>query len=430
MQQRRAIAIAAILVTVLAGVLAALAIWHGEQQRFEERRAGLAGQAAEAMRNALAGSADAFRGASGQVTAGGRLRPESFAASAPDFIALGILSGIAFEPLRTEAQRAATEARLGRPITQLAPSGGVRRAPQRPRYAPVTLVFPRDAQRLALIGFDILSEPRRADAARRAAGTGTPQLTAPLELARSRQAGLSIYYALYRGGRIPATAAERRAQVIGWYTGSIQSAQIEQRLRRQLPQGTGLRVVDRARGLDQRVFGPSRPLTDASTRSVAIAGRRWLVSVTPAERADPSTALIVGFGGALVAFLVGIALLQSARRERAVGEARALAERERGRQAVLLRAAESMEHATGSRDRLRRLAAALVPDLGDLAQVAEIGDGPAFRHVATAARDPELEREADERLIRADDVADRRGAAQRATRSRCRRRTGRRSSCR
>ena len=38
MRQRRAIALAAITVAVLAGIIAALVIWHGEQQRFDEGR--------------------------------------------------------------------------------------------------------------------------------------------------------------------------------------------------------------------------------------------------------------------------------------------------------------------------------------------------------------------------------------------------------
>ncbi len=159
-----------------------------------------------------------------------------------------------------------------------------------------------------------------------------------------REPGFSVFYALYRTGRIPQTVVERRAQVIGWYTGSVNSQQVAQRLRAQLPPGTQLRIVDAANG--QPVLEPARPLEGEPVQTARIAGRTWRVAVVPEAKASPAGAVAVGLGGALLALLAGVTLMQSRRREDAEQVARSLAERDRARQAVLLRAAESMEQTT------------------------------------------------------------------------------------
>ncbi len=191
--------------------------------------------------------------------------------------------------------------------------------------------------------------------------------------------------------------------MLGWYTGSVNSAGIGPRLRAQLPRDTTLRVVDVGDG-NTRVLGSATPLKGATSRTVNIAGRIWRVSVVPTDRANPLAALVVGLGGVLLALLVGLVLMQARRREAAELVARTLSERDSARQAVLVRAAESMEQTTGSSDRLLRLASALVPDLGDLVHVAEVtdGEGAVLRHVATVAIDEEIGRIAATQPVRAD----------------------------
>lgn len=390
-----------VFLALAAGALvAALLIWHSEQTTFRERQAALANQARAAALNAVGGAADVFRGASGQVTSNGRFLRSSFDGAAPEFLASGSLSGIAFEPLIPAAGRADAEARLHHRIFELAAGAGFRPAGARAFYAPVTWVAPADATRRALIGFDILSEPRRAVAARRAAASGTPQLTAPFALAGTRAPGFSVFYPLFRSGGIPATPAARHAELLGWYTGGVASQDLARKLFGQLPKGTALRVVDVGAG-DERVLGSVRPLHDDTSRTVRIAGRLWRVSVA-SDRPNPLAALIIGIGGVLLAVLVVFSLLQSRRRLKAVLVARRLTERERARQVVLVRAAESMERTTDADERLRRLAAALVPDLGDLVHVAVVGDGLALDHVATVAISEEVERTAAAQPVRAD----------------------------
>ncbi len=157
--QPRLVATWAVVLALAVGALAAgLFVWGSERRAADERRVAIAVQAAAATVNAVGGAAESFRGASGQVSPDG-LRLTSFQRAAPEFVASGVFSGIAFEPFTPAADRAAAEARLHRPIIELAPGGGFRTAGARSAYAPGHACVPR---RRGTAGRPRLRHPLRA----------------------------------------------------------------------------------------------------------------------------------------------------------------------------------------------------------------------------------------------------------------------------
>jgi diguanylate cyclase (GGDEF)-like protein/PAS domain S-box-containing protein len=89
-----------------------------------------------------------------------------------------------------------------------------RTSPTRVQYFPLLYIEPFEPTSVVMIGFDVLSDPRLASAARAAIDTATPRVTAPA----STQTGVSAYWlfvASYGGKLAPKTAAERRAGVNG-----------------------------------------------------------------------------------------------------------------------------------------------------------------------------------------------------------------------
>lgn len=84
------------------------------------------------------------------------------------------------------------------------------------RYVVVGTIPETDGREV--IGFDVASEPVRADAIRRAIRSGKTQVTAPLELIPlmgETAAGMAIFVPIYEGATVPANEAERVRSVRG-----------------------------------------------------------------------------------------------------------------------------------------------------------------------------------------------------------------------
>ncbi len=96
----------------------------------------------------------------------------------------------------------------------------VKPAGAREEYFPIVYGEPLDARSRGALGFDMFSEPVRREALERARDTAAPAATGRVTLVQesetNRQAGFVIYVPVYRGGAIPATIEERRANLAGF----------------------------------------------------------------------------------------------------------------------------------------------------------------------------------------------------------------------
>ncbi len=98
------------------------------------------------------------------------------------------------------------------------------RAPQRDFYVPVVHIAPADRVNNTIIGYDVLSDPTRAEAIARARDTGQPAVTGatPLfQLSRNSVRGLIFYTPVYRKGAPHETITERRQNLVAFVTGVL-----------------------------------------------------------------------------------------------------------------------------------------------------------------------------------------------------------------
>jgi diguanylate cyclase (GGDEF)-like protein/PAS domain S-box-containing protein len=87
-------------------------------------------------------------------------------------------------------------------------------APSRAQYFPLLFIEPFEPTSVVMIGFDVLSEPLLAQAARAAVDTAQPSASASRQI-EGRTWGYWLFTAIYAGKTAPATAAERGAAVNG-----------------------------------------------------------------------------------------------------------------------------------------------------------------------------------------------------------------------
>src|SRR5262249_19777202 len=91
---------------------------------------------------------------------------------------------------------------------------------QRPEYHTIVYLEPLDRRNAAAIGYDMSTEPVRRAAMEQARDSGLPaassHLTLVQEIDPQKEPGFLIYVPVYRGGRTPATVAERRASLAGF----------------------------------------------------------------------------------------------------------------------------------------------------------------------------------------------------------------------
>ena len=86
----------------------------------------------------------------------------------------------------------------------------------------IVYLEPPDERNLRAFGYDMSSEPARAEAMARARDTGRPAASGKVRLVqegsddRDAQAGFLIYVPVYRGGSVPASLEQRRRALVGF----------------------------------------------------------------------------------------------------------------------------------------------------------------------------------------------------------------------
>ncbi|MGB5135398.1 MAG: CHASE domain-containing protein [Prochlorococcaceae cyanobacterium] len=213
--RRRIVALPSLLVlaVALAAFLHASSIERREALLRMDQRADLA---VENLRRTLTAHQEALYGLQSLIRATGEPSPEEFSSyTSSNLKRLQGLHALSWNPLVPDQDRNAFEARQRRMpgrhgfrITERDRGGALIPAQRRPTSVPVTLIEPLNANQAAL-GFDIGSDPIRAETIRAAEAAGSPQATAPIQLVQEQ--------GLQKGVLMILPIKEPRGFVVGVY---------------------------------------------------------------------------------------------------------------------------------------------------------------------------------------------------------------------
>jgi two-component sensor histidine kinase/CHASE1-domain containing sensor protein len=336
-----------LVVTALAWRISAHGLDTVERERFHRRAA----QIQNAIRERVDEYELALRGAVGLFAASERVTRgewrryvESLGLDRqyPGVLGIGFAARIP-APAR-EAHEAAVRAE-GFATYAIWPAGA------RAEYSSIVFLEPFTGVNLAAFGYDMSTERIRRAAMDAARDSGHPMLSGRVTLIQDgvgpAPPGVLLYLPVYAGGAIPATIAERRAQLLGFVCSPFRVRDVmedvvgavadvayavhdgEQPVAAALLHAGGARHRDGAGGPDR---------TDVTT--LVVAGRPWTVSVaararflSAAELRQPTLIAIGGLGIDLLLLVTILSLVRLEGRARELASLRT-AELERANQAL------------------------------------------------------------------------------------------------
>jgi serine phosphatase RsbU (regulator of sigma subunit)/CHASE1-domain containing sensor protein len=283
------------------GLVASLLAWHRSDTDVDRRDAAAARHAVDMVTDLVASTEAGLSGVGGILEPDGSVDLEAFQSYGGGVVAATPLEALAYEPVVAEADRAAFEAAIGRPIIDR-PSAGAAPAPSRPFHYPVLAVVPVTDANRGVFGFDIASDPIRREAAEAARDRGTVVFSQPVPSQPSGRSAFFLVKALYRPGAPTGTVAQRRAALVGFVSTAYGAEVLAEDLAGGMARGTHFEVWD---GRTQLATHGSSG-RQGRTTTTRVTGRTWTLTV--ASPGSPSRALAVGSAGVTLALLLGLAL--------------------------------------------------------------------------------------------------------------------------
>ena len=251
------------------------------------------------------------------------------------------LQGIGFTRRLRAGEREALPARM-----RAQGFAGFRHWPEHagPEQHAVLYLEPSDERNLAALGFDMSTDPVRAQAMDRARDTGLAEGSGKVELVQEldpqdRPAGFVVYVPVYGGGRVPETVAERRAALEGFVYAPFRAGDLMWGIfGGETPRHVQVEVYDgaqvREEGLLYRSAPPPAEAVEAARTPIALrefashttldmAGRVWTLQFRsgpgfPRDNAWRFVPLVLG--GGLLAGLVLFAVTRAQVRAHAQAE--------------------------------------------------------------------------------------------------------------
>ncbi|HEU4596866.1 MAG TPA: CHASE domain-containing protein [Pyrinomonadaceae bacterium] len=209
----------------------------------------------------------------------------------------------------------------------------VRPQGERAEYFPIVFSEPTDARNRGALGFDMFSEPVRREAMERARDEAEPAATGRVTLVQeaeqNRQAGFIIYVPVYRGGAIPATEEERRANLAGFVFSPFRADDLLRNIfRHELNPLVTLRAYDGTEAVPGNLLHESDAAEESVPRFTAsmpvqVAGRDWLLAYASrhdSALASPPRQVLVILAGGLLFSLVLFFVTRSRTRARRASE--------------------------------------------------------------------------------------------------------------
>ena len=374
MPGRRALTVLVLVALLIATVTATVLAYRAERDDARETDMTRARQAALAARQSVSVLVIGLRGADALVSAQGEIRSNQFGSFAADVVRGTPFSGLAFSVPVDAGERAGFEDALGAPISRLGKSGELVPLGRRAGgdFLPVSIVHP-DAprRRRQLLGFDLLSDDRRAAVTRAAVESGTARLTPPLPLADPPQPGVVLF--------APVHASD--GSLTGVLSTGAPGDDIAAAVGAQLAADETVSISDEGEPL------AGAPPEEGVETEIVVLGRRWTVAVAGVTATDLTPAVAYGASGLALTLVAGGLFLLAARRERNLVERQADAERLMARETLQVRITEAIEREIEGDARLGSLARQMVPAVGDICVVHEATTGGKVRRVGVAALD-------------------------------------------
>ncbi len=211
---------------------------------------------------------------------------------------LGV-TGLAWNERVFHAERADYEARMRAEgasnfsIKEKDSNGKFITAPERAEYVVITYVEPWQKNSM-ILGFNVVSDPTRAETIIRARDTGHFAMTPPLQLLADEKAlpGVLMYFPVYEYMRETNSVTERRESLIGYSVAIVRTNNlIDSAIAPLSSEDYYLNITD--------ITSPDQPLLFYSSGSyvtpayanelvtkqeIYVGGRRLLVSITPTEK--------------------------------------------------------------------------------------------------------------------------------------------------
>lgn len=364
---------ALVLVALLAATATATVLaYRTERDSAREADATRARQAALAARQSVSVFVAALRGANALISADEHLESERFASFAPEALRRTPFSGLAWSESVSPEERPAFEADLGARVSSIGDSGDLEpiRSEAQRGFLPVSLIYPDTRQRRSrLIGFDLLSDPKRADVIRAAVDLQKPRLSPPLELADPARPGAVLFEPVLEAGSL-----------VGVLSSGVPGDVLAAAVRDQLTLDDEVTISDAGAPL-------TSPAPEGSEEvEIAMLGRSWAVSVSAVTSTDLTPAIAYGASGLALTIVAAGLFLLAARRERDLVDRQADAERLMARESLQVRITEAIEREIEGDARLGSLARQLVPAVGDICVVHEATAG-GVRRAGVAALD-------------------------------------------
>lgn len=379
MPGRRTLTGLVVLALLAASAFLAWVAYVDERDRAEQTDANAARQAALTVRQNVTVVASGLRGGSAIVSRDGRVGKVQFRNFARSVLQSTPFLGLAWAPLVGTNGRAEFEATFGRRIKRIGEAGEVvpLEADSDRQYLPLALTYPTTRSRLRTLGFDLLSDPARAETIRKAIRVGEPQLTPPLELAQTGEPGAVMYAPV-----MVRTEGVRR--VAGVLSSAVSGDAVAAQLRRQIDSDETVEISD---GGDSLGFAR---VDDPVEAEIGVLGRQWVVSVERTATVNAIPAVAFGASGLALTLVAAGLFLYASRRERDLVAGRAAAELQSARESLLIRITEVIEREIEVEGRLTSLARTMVPAVGDVCVVHEVTEG-VVRQVGVAALDERTE---------------------------------------
>ncbi|HEU4563270.1 MAG TPA: CHASE domain-containing protein [Gemmatimonadaceae bacterium] len=195
------------------------------------------------------------------------------------------IQGIGFSRRVSAADTAAVMRELRRAV----PEARIRPDTPRAEYNLIVLLEPLDRRNRAAMGYDMFTDSTRREAMSRARDTGGPVLSGRVRLVQEIddgvQPGFLLYLPVYRGGSVPATVEERRAQLLGFVYSPFRAGDLFTGIFGRSAARLAFRVYDGPAPRVDRLLFDSRPggAGPEPTRFVRadpldIAGHRWTIA--------------------------------------------------------------------------------------------------------------------------------------------------------
>jgi len=274
--------VAAVVLVLVVGTSAALALAHRARRDAEQREEVLAHQTSNLAVATVQQLVAAVSGVSGLPDASGVVDRQAFEAYALGAVNASPFESLAYAPVVSAAARPAFEASVGRPITDR-PGGAP--APARDTYLPVAWVRPVDPEIEVLVGFDLTTDDVRRASLEEARDRGTTVISRTVGSRPSGRPAVFVAHPVYRAGTpTDATVAERRAAVVGYVTTGVLGVHLLDVITTQVDDPLGIRIEDVGDPPPgEAAIGPllsSSPAPDGGVTVVrSVGGRDWRITV-------------------------------------------------------------------------------------------------------------------------------------------------------